>query len=413
MMQRMRMAWMLAVSLAIVAGACGGEGAGGGEPVVRDSAGVRIVENPDVAPSPDGGALWTLTGEPVLLIGALEAAPEYQFNRVRAVVRLSDGRIVVADAGSSELRWYDPTGAHLVTAGRQGEGPGEFVALGGVAVLRDDSVLAYDDGLRRFSVFDGAGHFVRVSALEADGQPGMDHPIFSGAMGDGTVVMVGRVLQLGGMKEGPILSPMTVWRYAPDGTLLDSLGTFHGWEATVTISAQGEHVAMQIRDRPFGCNTSVAPLPDGFAVGTPLSYEYEVRSPEGALRQIVRLDRANAPVTAGDIEAYADARVEDLEDPNAIRARRQELSELTYPETMPAFGYPFVADRSGSVWVPDFMADEGARTWTVFDAEGRRLGTVRTPAELRVLDIGSDWLLGVWQDELGVEYVREYGLGRP
>lgn len=413
MMQRMRMAWTVAVSMGMAVGACGGEGAGGREPVVRDSAGVRIVGNPDVAPSPDGGALWTLSDEPVLLIGALEAAPEYQFNRVRGVVRLSDGRIVVADAGSSELRWYDPTGAHLVTAGRQGEGPGEFVALGGVALLRDDSVLAYDDGLRRFSVFDSAGQFVRVSSLEVEGQAGMDHPIFGGAMGDGTVVMVGRVLQLQGMKEGPILSPMTVWRYAPDGALLDSLGTFHGWEATVTISAQGQHVAMQIRDRPFGRNTSVAPLPDGFAVGTPLSYEYEVRSPAGALRQIVRLDRANAPVTTGDIEAYADARVEDLEDPNAIRARRQELSELTYPETMPAFGYPFVADRSGNVWVPDFMADEGVRTWTVFDPEGRRMGIVRTPAELRVLDIGADWLLGVWQDELDVEYVREYGLTTP
>jgi len=221
------------------------------------------------------------------------------------------------------------------------------------------------------------------------------------------------VLQIEGMKEGPIVSPMTVWRYAPDGTLLDSLGTFYGWEASVAISEQGERVAMRIGDRPFGRSTSVAPLADGFGVGTPLSYEYEVHGPHGALRQIVRLDRPNATETEGDIEAYQEAQIEDLEDPNAIRARRQELSELPYPQTMPAFGYPIVADWRGDVWVPDFMAGEGSRTWTVFDPEGRRMGTVRTPAELRVLDVGSDWLLGVWQDELGVEYVREYGLIRP
>ena len=412
-MRKVRMAWAMATATGIAVWGCGGGGAGAAEPVVRDSAGVRIVENPDVAPSPDGGTLLTLTDEPVLLIGALEAAPEYQFNRVRGVVRLSDGRIVVADAGSSELRWYDPTGAHLVTAGRQGEGPGEFVALGGVALLPGDSAVAYDDALRRFTVFDGAGDLVRVNALEAEGQPGMDHPVFAGAMGDGTVLMIGRVLQLQGMKEGPIVSTMTVWRYAPDGTLLDSLGTYYGWEAWVAISQQGQHVAMQIRNRPFGRNTSVAPLPDGFAVGTPLGWEYEVRGPHGALRQIVRLDRPNAAVTAGDIEAYQESQVEDLEDPNAIRERRQELSALTYPETMPAFGYPFLADRSGKVWVPDFMAREGVRTWTVFSPEGRRLGTERTPAELRVLDIGADWLLGVWQDELDVEYVRAYGLIRP
>jgi hypothetical protein len=148
-------------------------------------------------------------------------------------------------------------------------------------------------------------------------------------------------------------------------------------------------------------------------VGTPLRWEYEVRGLHGALQQIVRLDRPNAPVTAGDIEAFQESQLEDLEDANAIRARRDELSELTYPETMPAFGSPIFADRSGSVWVPDFMAREGVRTWTVFDPEGRRLGIVRTPADLQVFAIGADWLLGVWQDELDVEYVREYGLVRP
>jgi hypothetical protein len=412
-MQRMRMVGVAVAVVGIAAWGCGGESGGGAEPVVRDSAGVRIVENPDVAPSPDGGMVWALTEEPVLIIGALEAAPEYQFNRARGVVRLSDGRIVVADAGSSELRWYDPSGAHLATAGRQGEGPGEFVGLGGAALLPGDSIVAYDDRLRRFSVFDGAGDFVRVNALDAEGFPGMNYPVFVGAMGDGTVLMLGRVLQIQGMKEGPIVSPMTAWRYAPDGTLLDSLGTFYGWEATVAISQQGQRVAMRIGDRPFGRNTSVAPLPNGFVVGTPLRYEYEVHGPGGVLRQIVRLDRPNAAVTADDIAAYQESRLEDLEDANAIRARREELSELTYPETLPAFGYPIVADRGGNVWVPDFMAGEEVRTWTVFDPEGRRLGTVRTPADLRVFDIGSDWLVGVWQDELGVEYVREYGLVTP
>ena len=410
-MQRMRRAWVTIAVAGIAAWACGGGGAAGAAPVVRDSAGVRIVENPDAAP--DGGTLVTLTDEPVLLIGALEAAPEYQFNRVRGVVRLSDGRIVVADGGSSELRWYDPSGVHLTSAGRQGEGPGEFAGLGGVALLPGDSVVAYDNALRRFTVFDGAGGFVGVNALDAEGFPGMNYPVFVGTMGDGTVLMLGRVLQIEGMKEGPIVSPMTVGRYAPDGTLLDSLGTYYGWEAWVAISQQGQRMAMRIQNRPFGRSTSVAPLADGFAVGTPLTWEYEVRGPHGALRQIVRLDRPNAPVTADDIEAFQESQLEDLEDANAIRTRRDELSELTYPETMPAFGSPIFADRSGSVWVPDFMAREGVRTWTVFDPVGRRVGTVRTPADLQVFAIGADWLLGVWQDELDVEYVREYGLVRP
>ncbi|MBE0594204.1 MAG: hypothetical protein IH616_17575, partial [Gemmatimonadales bacterium] len=386
---------------------------GSAAPVVRDSAGVRIVENPDVEPSSGGGVAWALAEVPVLNIGALDAAPEYQFHQVRGVVRLSDGRIVVADAGSSQLRWYDSGGVHVATAGREGDGPGEFGSLAGVAVLPGDSIVTFDDRQRRLSVFDDSSTFVRSNPLAAEGHPGMEYPVFGGAMADGTLLMVGRVLQIEGMKEGPIRSPMTVYRYAPDGRMLDSLGTFHGWEALVVIREQDQFVAMAIRDRPFGRNTSVAPLPDGFVVGTPVAYEYQVHAPASVLRAIVRLERANAPVTSGDIEAYVESQLEDIEDPNAIRTRRQELSELTYPETMPAFGYPILADRGGNVWVPDFMAGDESRTWTVFDRDGRRLGSVATPADLRVFDVGDDFLLGVWRDELGVEYVRGYGLIKP
>jgi hypothetical protein len=52
------------------------------------------------------------------------------------------------------------------------------------------------------------------------------------------------------------------------------------------------------------------------------------------------------------------------------------------------------------------------RRWTVFSPEGRALGSVVTPPGLRVLEIGRDYVLGVWQDELDVEYVRMHRLDR-
>jgi hypothetical protein len=38
--------------------------------------------------------------------------------------------------------------------------------------------------------------------------------------------------------------------------------------------------------------------------------------------------------------------------------------------------------------------------------------TLTLPASFRVHDIGEDYILGVWQDELDVPYVRMYGLDR-
>ena len=76
------------------------------------------------------GEGWRVAAEPTVDIGVLDGAPEYQLFRVRAALTLSDGRIVVSNSGTQQLRLYDPQGRYLVTAGGPGEGPGEFARLG-------------------------------------------------------------------------------------------------------------------------------------------------------------------------------------------------------------------------------------------------------------------------------------------
>jgi hypothetical protein len=48
----------------------------------------------------------------------------------------------------------------------------------------------------------------------------------------------------------------------------------------------------------------------------------------------------------------------------------------------------------------------------IFDPDGRAIGTVESPAGLHVYSIGSDYLLGVRRDTLGVELVEGYRLRR-
>ena len=50
--------------------------------------------------------------------------------------------------------------------------------------------------------------------------------------------------------------------------------------------------------------------------------------------------------------------------------------------------------------------------WNVFDPEGRWLGTVETPYGGYIYQIGEDFLLGLWVDELDVEQVRVYPIDR-
>ena len=82
-------------------------------------------------------------------------------------MRTGDGRIVLANRGTYELRWYDVEGRFLWSAGRRGEGPGEFRWLTWATLFEGDSVLAYDSQLRRASIFSPAGEFVRARLAQA------------------------------------------------------------------------------------------------------------------------------------------------------------------------------------------------------------------------------------------------------
>src|SRR5690606_40048854 len=85
-----------------------------------DSVSVRIVHS-----TPDTVQRWRISGTPLLDIGAGDSE-ENTLYQVRGAYRLQDGRVVVADAGSLQLRYFDVAGALDAVIGRSGEGPGEF-----------------------------------------------------------------------------------------------------------------------------------------------------------------------------------------------------------------------------------------------------------------------------------------------
>ena len=85
--------------------ACGSDTGRGSDTIVRDSAGIRIVEN--TTPLWQPGQEWRLSAEPVVDIGSVSAGEEYELFQVWSPVRLSNGSIVVVNGGSQELRFYE------------------------------------------------------------------------------------------------------------------------------------------------------------------------------------------------------------------------------------------------------------------------------------------------------------------
>ncbi|MEW5926347.1 MAG: 6-bladed beta-propeller [Gemmatimonadota bacterium] len=386
--------------------ACGDHVGSAGPVVVRDSAGVRIVTSE--APVWREDAAWRLSAEPVLRIGELDGAPEYQFERVVGAVRRADGGIVVADAGLRALRLYDAAGKFLRTVGRKGGGPGEFEELASVHLAPGDSLLAFDWRLRRISVFAPDGSPARSVNLPASIDAVFPLPHLLGRLSDGSLLVgVGHRYRGGPATDGVRHDSTDYLRYSPAGVLLDTVAVVPSGESFVKTGFG--RVGFTTAPLLFGKNSVSGLVGDRVVRGHNRAYEIGIYSPEGRLERLIRREQKARPATRADFDALVAANLEELD--RGWRDRMEQVyAAMPRVSTMPFYS-ELLADDAQNLWVRDFSVQHGAgSTWTVFNAGGRMLGVVAMPERFRPTHIGEDHVLGVRRDELGVEYVQMFAL---
>jgi hypothetical protein len=401
---------VLAVAPLIIA--CGAESAASVSAVVRDSAGIRIVENSAPQWGPEDA--WDVADAPSLDIGVFEGEPEYQLFRVTGAVRLDDGRIVVANSGTHQLRYFGPDGTFQRASGSEGGGPGEFSRLSGLRRGAGDSIITYDFSNRRISVFDPAGEFTRSFSIEAN----QGFAVLREVLSDGTFIVSSQTFspRTGG---GRFRDTATWLRYDADGTVLDTLHRFPDMEMYMETGGSGTERRVMITGVPFGRETESAARGTHLLVGTGEAFEIREYDGSGRLVGMIRRLGRPVPLTKADIDHYVQTDIENTDEENRASARKT-WEGFPFPETLMPFS-TFRTDPEGNLWIEVFR-DAAAETesrydrasyvaeWHVFDPDGRWLGVVETPAGFRLTDIGSDYVLGTWRDDLDVEHVRMFDL---
>jgi hypothetical protein len=370
--------------------------------VVRDSVGVRIVES--AAPSWSEEEGWSVAAEPALSIGALDGPEEVSFDAVRSVLRLADGMIVVADWGANQVRFFDATGAFVRAFGASGEGPGEFRLMRSVGVL-SDSTWVYDLQLNRLTVIDPSSLGFRVSPLEAQ-RLGLGA---AGTLPDGSMIFASDMT----FGSGPEPPPAGMQRgnaayvhVTPSGETIDTVLIAAGADVFVRFGADFIEAIRPL----FGRTASHALRGDRLLYGDQELYEIRVYARDGTLLEILRRSGLDLAVTDSDRAAALDEMLGDVTEDRrpAIRAR---YADMETPATRPAFT-TFLTDPLDHLWVQDFVQGLTATTWSVFSPDGVWLGEVTFPERFQPTQILEDEVLGVWRDELDVEYVRVYALRR-
>lgn len=386
---------LLAVTSLLAAACTAGDSASQAS-IVRDSAGVRIAENPSEA----HGEEWRLQTPAVLEIARSEGqgpGPDL-FGVIRQAILLSNGNIAVADGLAAEIRVFDTGGGHLLTFGGRGEGPGEFTNLWTIAESAGDSIAAVDAAGERISIFTSAGTFARSFAIPRI--PGASFPNVIGWLEDGPFLIATRTRS----PSRDTRDQSTQLLYAADrhGEILGTLGEFPGER----LGGNGLGLA-------FGGRAVFATGGTLAWYGHSSRFELMGYDATGSLRRVVRLDRALRPVTDTDI-SRARAEVEEgLRGMTGPAVERMLATE--FASTHPVHE-AILSDRVGNLWAEryrdQFAEDPGPQVWDIFDADGRLAGQLEAPAGFRITAVGARSVVGVHADSLGVETVRLYRLQR-
>ncbi|MGH7467883.1 MAG: hypothetical protein ACRENP_07815 [Longimicrobiales bacterium] len=379
---------------------------------------VAIVEN--TAEAWTAESAWRIEENPQLAIGRVDGPVEYQLFRVMRAVRLANGTIVVANGGTSEIRFFDATGKHTRSVGGRGAGPGEYESLPFFRRLGADSLIAWDGRLNRGTVLSLDGTYGRtVSRPDFGGA----FVVYVDAFGDGSLLglalgysggrLPGRTeveeeavrgVSLQTRPQGLMADSALLFRQTSSGQI-DTIGGFFYYES---YRAGGTMTGM-----PFGRHAAAVTAGNLLHYGSGEAFEIRTYNTKGQLLRITRTTRTNPELTPAMIDEFIEKMMSRSNDPAYRNRMRMLYSSVVYPKTVPAYS-DLAVDAAGNLWVSGFHHPfETQPHWTVFDGNGRLLGNVKAPLGFTIYEIGTDHVLGKSTDAFDVERVALHRLVKP
>ncbi len=356
---------------------------------------------------------WQLAPRPALSIGGADGVGPTEFSGIGGVVRVSDGRIVVADAGSTQLRIFGADGRFANTIARNGSGPGEMRGVDGL-FYSSDSLYARDS-FGGVHVFTSSATYARsVRFVVGPGRSFGVHP--QGVMAAGALV---------GLRSARDV------RTSSDGVQLGEIRRLAGDGVGVRVLAQSPS---DIRYRlASGRSGSLGFSPSLVLVAFPREACFAhtaafvitcVDSLGAGTRTLRDVARPRA-VSDSMKRAWRDAMSGKLPDGGSryvgsLREHREQVAkEARFADRLPVIGR-LLAAQTGDLWVSEYQPSDGIlsgtgdapgspagpTTWRIYSPTNVLRATLVTPARFRVFDAGDGWVLGVSRDEDDIERVE-------
>lgn len=326
------------------------------------------------------------------------------FSEVTSVDVDSRGRIYVGDRGRADVTVLDEDGAVLRTLGGAGKGPGEFQWINDVQVLPGDSLLVYDYGLGRITVFAPASDSVAYTIDLGAASPLL--PPNSVRRLPGTDAYVGRVLEpfraSGDDPSRDYERTQVVRLLNPDGSVQrDSVLVLRSGQSILTARNGRSVAAMPNR---FGRPGELRAGPAGrLYYGWGDSLAVEIYSVDGRRVGGFTSPHRPPPVTDRDIERSFASET----DARTFRSAAERFVERYASGRWPAFR-TFRVDDRGRLWFGLLTLEGEPTEWAAYDTSGTRLCTTTLPENVTLERIGAERAFGVATDRDDVPRVVVY-----
>lgn len=151
---------------------------------------------------------------------------------------------------------------------------------------------------------------------------------------------------------------------------------------------------------------------DGLTVWDQALDRFSFHDADGAFSRVERLERNGEPFPA-DVWLYGRNLIDSPILPAARGHLVQGIEALPPVDSLLPVRYVRVTEQ-GRFWVSNARVPaDTAVTWSVYELDGTPTATLTLPARFEPHDIGHDYVLGRWFDDMDVNYIRMYALEKP
>jgi len=348
---------------------------------LTDSAGVQIKEYR----APEN---WNaqLSLRELVRVGTVDGPAETLFSTIAGGRILPDGRLVLADMTSLDVRVFAADGTFLGRHGGKGQGPGEYEYIIAVSQCGPSGFTVFDFGWTMNS-YEPHGEFIKEEPVRLEQGT---TPYYLACDTTGRLAAVNWDMAAEGARTGFYTSHARL-RILREGREPLDLGERIGSERIGSAGGSGPH--------PFGRMTRFGFTGMDLIVSDGSFFGFERWDTAGHLAEIDRVAGVAPPNIDSLTTEYLDWRLSRARDDEARARTRQQVAEMANPARASYWSDLLVT--ADWILLRELTVGRKGR-WFAFERGGTLSGYLPLPADAAVLDQREGKLLVAVRDELDV-----------